>query len=57
MIVPINFLLHISFASIRYNVLVAKWAVNIFFVSEFKERDNTFEFVRHVSTEMSVIFS
>ena len=57
MIVPINFLLHISFASIRYNVLVAKWAVNIFIVSEFKERDNTFEFVRHVSTEMSVIFS
>ena len=57
MIVPINFLLHISFASIRYNVLVAKWAVNIFFASEFKERDNTFEFVRHVSTEMSVIFS
>ena len=57
MIVPINFLLHISFPSIRCNVLVAKWAVNIFFVSEFKESDNTFEFVRHVSTETSVIFS
>ena len=37
MIVPINFLLHISFASIRYNVLVAKRAVNIFLFQNLKK--------------------